>query len=206
MNTTKASFVGRISTSKNAANAAFQVKLYILDDRIDIISVDGEEWSWKISDVTMTRVAVGRYELQLADEHLYFLPVDARGFQRHVIDAGVQEDRSSAGWLRRRIEAAQASDEPAVGYDLDVAIESPEMDSPGRRKHVHEWVTGSAVGVRTRRCVSCNRVSIDATGLVSNLAATDEAEQTRQLSEVLSSLHVPDEPELVAAQDPWQRG
>ena len=209
MNQTKTSFVGRISTSREASNAAFQVKVYVLEDRFDIVSVEGEEWTWPIDDVSIDRVAVGRYELRLGDERLYFLPVDTKGFQHHVVDGGVRPGKAEPGWLRRRIEAAQATDETPDGYDLEIEIDDSSDAPQGRRRHEHEWITGSAVGVITRRCATCNHVSIDARGVVSHLDDADQADEEtvrEELEEALSSLHAPDEPELVAVPDLSRRG
>ncbi len=209
MNQIKSSFVGRISTSKEASNAAFQVKVYVLEDRFDIVSVDGEEWTWPMDDVSISRVAVGRYELQLGDERLYFLPVDTKGFQHHVVDAGVRPGKPEPGWLRRRIEAAQATDEMPMGYDLEVELDEAPIAPQGRRRHEHEWITGSAVGVITRRCTTCNQVSIDARGVVSHLAGPvqpDDETVRVELEEALSSLHAQGEPELVGAPDPLRHG
>lgn len=170
MQTTKTAFVGRISTSSHARNAAFRVKLYVDDDTIDIVSPDGDEWSWDLDSVTITRSSVDRFLMELDDETLYFLPVDARGFSRDVVERLAGEPvEPHRGWLRRRIEAAQAEGGTDDGYTLDIEPE-PDVDTPAKRGHVHEWHEGSAVGVRTRRCVSCGQVSIDATGLTSELA------------------------------------
>ena len=167
MQTTQNAFVGRITTSADAKNAAFQVKLYATDSTIDIVSTDGDEWTWDIGDVTITQTAVDRFHMKLGTEQLYFLPVDTHGFISKVVqvisDAPVEPHR---GWLRRRIEEAQARDGDVAGYDLEVVAGEEEQPS-GRRSHIHEWYEGRAAGVTTRRCVGCGQVSIDATGLTS---------------------------------------
>ena len=171
---TKTDFVGRISTSANARNSAYRVKLYVSDKSIDIVSDDQEEWSWSMEDVTISRVSVDRFMLELAEERLYFLPVDPHGFLTDVVqkysDVPVEPHR---GWLRRRIEDAQADKtKTADGYSDESLFEENVIDSATnqkRRGHVHEWDEGSAVGVITRRCVRCGHVSIDATGVTSSL-------------------------------------
>ncbi len=169
MQTTKTAFVGRISTSSDARNAAFRVKVYVGDDTIDIVSPDGDEWTWQLDDVNITRSSVDRFLLELADETLYFLPVDTRGFTRDVVERLSGEPvEPHRGWLRRRIEAAQAEGGSDDGYSLEIDHEIEE-GTTGKRGHLHEWQEGSAVGVLTRRCVKCGQVSIDATGLTSEL-------------------------------------
>ena len=171
MQNTKTAFVGRITTSADARNAAFRVKLYVDSMTLLIVSAEGDEWSWNLDDVTFSRASVDRFHLQLAEEELYFLPVDTLGFIANVVNrhSGTPLE-PHRGWLRRRIEAAQAEGGEISGYDLEIEDE-PATDSQdsSRRRHVHEWAEGSAVGVRTRRCVKCGKVSIDATGLKSTL-------------------------------------
>ena len=165
-------FVGRITNSAESRNAALQVKLYAGEEVLEIVSMAGEEWSWDMSDVTMSRVAIDRFLLQLADEQLYFLPVDPLGFISKVVEKYSDEPlEPHRGWLRRRIEAAQATGGDDSGYDIgDIfEIDDTDVSKAGRRKHEHEWQEGSAVGVVTRRCVSCGHVSIDATGVTSAL-------------------------------------
>ena len=168
MQNTKNAYVGRISTSREAHNSAFRVKLYITDARLEIVSGEGDEWAWDIAEVTITQVSVDRFHLHLGTEDLYFLPVDTRGFVSNVVtrisDTPVEPHR---GWLRRRIEAAQANGESVEGYELDDTDVEIELEKTGRKRHVHEWAEGKAAGVITRRCVGCGQVSIDATGLTS---------------------------------------
>ena len=172
--TPKTDFVGRISSSANARNSAYRVKLYVSDESIDIVSADQEKWSWSMEDVTISRVSVDRFMLELAEERLYFLPVDPHGFLSDVVhkysDVPVEPHR---GWLRRRIEAAQADKtKTADGYSDESLLEENVMDAKTdqkRRGHVHEWDEGSAVSVITRRCIRCGHVSIDATGVTSSL-------------------------------------
>ncbi len=174
MHTTKAAFVGRITTSSDASNAAFRVKLYITDSTLDILSATGDEWSWNLEDVTITRTSVERFHLQLSNEELFFLPVDTLGFTHSIVDLHSEDSTGSQrGWLRRRIEAAQASGDAISGYDLEVDPQPlAESQDSGRKRHVHEWTEGSAVGVITRRCIRCGQVSIDATGVKSELEST----------------------------------
>ena len=169
MQQTNTAFVGRITNSPKARNAAFRVKLTIRDDTLTIAGTDDEEWTWNMADVTITRIAVDRFSLELTDERLYFLPVDTRRFVTDVLqrfsDTPVEPHR---GWLRRRIEEAQAAGGVATGYELE---EIADDSGPGgrRRGHIHDWDEGSAAGVLTRRCTKCSHVSIDATGLRSTL-------------------------------------
>lgn len=167
---TKTGFVGRVSTSPDALNAAFSVKLHVTATHIEISSAEGgDRWQWPISTVSMSQVSVDRFHLELDNEELYFLPVDARGFVEHVVsrfsDEPVEPHR---GWLRRRIEQAQASDVEAEGYEFDDTDIEIDLTAKGRRGHVHEWTEGKAAGVVTRKCVGCGQVSIDATGLTSS--------------------------------------
>ena len=172
MQKTKTGFVGRITTSADARDAAYRVKLYVNDDRLQIVAVDGDDWSWDMTDVTISRASVDRFSLQLADEQLFFFPVDTRGFLTDVLerysDAPIEPHR---GWLLRRIEEAQAEGGVEPGYELDDNTTGNTAYSEtrsGRRRHVHEWDEDSAVGVVTRRCIKCGQVSIDATGLKSS--------------------------------------
>ena len=121
MGNTKTAFVGRITTSADARNAAFRVKLYISDDTLEIVSADGDEWSWNMTSVTIARSSVDRFHLALDGEDLYFLPVDTRRFLTTVVqehaDSPMEPHR---GWLRRRIEAAQAQGGDVAGYELEI--------------------------------------------------------------------------------------
>ena len=173
MQNTRTAFVGRITISADARNAAYRVKLYIGEAKLEIISTEGDEWSWDMSEVTITRHSVDRFHLSLANEHLYFLPVDTNRFLTEVVqdhsDSPLEPHR---GWLRRRIEEAQAHGGDDSGYELDEGSPKVETPTSGRRGHVHEWVVASAVGFVTRRCVNCGQVSIDATGMKPSLEAS----------------------------------
>jgi hypothetical protein len=164
-------------------NVAYHVKVYVSDSTIDIVGADGEECSWNMKDVTFSRSAVDRFMFELDDERLYFLPVDPNAFLSDVVqkysDVPVEPHR---GWLRRRIEAAQADTSiQAEGYDSEDLEETPPQTEGSRRdpahrrrRHLHEWQESIAVGVTTRRCVRCSQVSIDATGVTSSLDPTLE--------------------------------
>ena len=106
---TSPTFVGRITTSSNARNAAYRVRLSVEEGILQITGADGDEWSWNMEEVTISRSSVDRFLLELSDERLYFLPVDARGFIADIVqkysDTPLEPHR---GWLRRRIEEAQA--------------------------------------------------------------------------------------------------
>ena len=148
--------------------------MYISDDTLEIVSADGDEWSWNMTNVTISRSSVDRFHLSLDGEDLYFLPVDTRRFLTTV----VQKNGDSAmephkGWLRRRIEAAQAQGGDVAGYELE--IEEVVEPQSKRRGHAHEWSEACAVGVVTRRCVGCGHVSIDATGVTSTLESASLA-------------------------------
>ena len=108
-------FVGRITDSETAKNAALQVAVEISGDKLEIVLSDDEQWVWEMKDVSMSRVAIDRFEFALGDENLYFLPVDPMAFVRDVMvassDTPVEPYR---GFLRRRIDEAQAMDDGAA--------------------------------------------------------------------------------------------
>lgn len=123
MQTLKTRFVGRITDSATAKNAAMQVAMEISDETIDIAISEDENWTWQVADVKMTRIAIDRFELELADETLYFLPVDPHEFARDAFAqfAGAP-DEPFKGWLRRRIEEAQ-------GGDIKVDLTEVELEA-----------------------------------------------------------------------------
>ena len=123
-----------------------------------------------MAEVTITHHSVDRFHLSLGNEDLYFLPVDTSRFLTDVVqehsDSPMEPHR---GWLRRRIEEAQAHGGDDSGYELEEGSANIETPTSGRRGHVHEWAVASAVGFVTRHCVNCGQVSIDATGMQSSL-------------------------------------
>ena len=119
MHTLTHRFVGRITDSESAKNAAMQVAIEIGDETIDIAVSDEERWSWSTAEVTMSRVAIDRFKLELAEETLYFLPVDSTGFANDAFGQfSAAPNEPFKGWLRRRTEAAQSEE---LGVDLAAA-------------------------------------------------------------------------------------
>ena len=108
MQTLKTRFVGRISDSDSSKNAAMQVAVEVSDGSLEITLNDGEQWAWDMKDVKVSRVAIDRFKFELAEENLYFLPVDPMGFVRDLVEVHTDGPvEPYQGWLRRRIEAAQ---------------------------------------------------------------------------------------------------
>jgi hypothetical protein len=109
MQTLKTRYVGRITDSETAKNAAMQVAIEVIDDKLQIMVSEDEQWAYDMTDVRVSRVAIDRFKLELGEENLYFLPVDPRGFVTDVVEAHSDGLVGSyQGWLRRRIESAQS--------------------------------------------------------------------------------------------------
>ncbi len=122
-------FVGRLTDSKTDENAAMQVTLLVTDESLEICIDSGEQWEWDMADVSMNRVAIDRFQLGLAGEDLYFLPVDPMGFVKDVLERYSETPvEPYRGWLRRRIEDAQAKSNDSAG--LQIHVEEPVQPTP----------------------------------------------------------------------------
>ena len=154
MQTFKQRYVGRLTDSDTAKNASTQVTMHVSDESLEITVDGGEQWEWAMSDVSMNRVAIDRFQLDLNGEDLYFLPVDPMGFVKNVVDRysgkPVEEYK---GFLRRRIEAAQAASDDASANETDIEETEPS--------HTHQWDTTDSLGIRTLQCSECSVVKLD---------------------------------------------
>lgn len=162
-------FPGRIDTS-STGDAGFRVKILLDEERIEVVSHEGERWSWSLDEVRVQRSGPRRFFLYLGDERLYFTPDEPLGFMASPIGQA-EEEAERRGWLRRRIEAARAeqTEEPTVG-EVEWVEEEPPGPAPSkRRRHEHEWTETTSAGVVRRRCAGCGHVSIDATGVTTEL-------------------------------------
>jgi hypothetical protein len=113
----------------------------------------GYAWAWAMSDVSMNRVAIDRFQLDLNGEDL-FLPVDPMGFVKDVVDRySGKPVEPYKGFLRRRIEAAQAEETDAITAGADIEETEP--------RHTHRWEAPESLGIRTVRCSECSVVKLD---------------------------------------------
>ena len=154
MQTLKQRFVGRLTDSDSAKNASTQVTMHVSDESLEITVESGEQWEWAMSDVSMNRVAIDRFQLDLNGEDLYFLPVDPMGFVRNVVDrySGKPVEQYK-GFLRRRIEAAQTESNDESGNETDIEETEP--------RHTHTWDSTDSLGIRTLECSECPAVKLD---------------------------------------------
>lgn len=160
-------YPGRLGAA-SGSDAGFRVKVYLGDDRIEIVSFESERWSWRLDELTVTRSGAGRFALQLAEERIQFVPDEPIRFAAGITDHMDGHDERR-GWLRRRIEEARhvVPAETPVGEVEFVEDPEPRATQRRRKQHEHEWDEASSVGVLRRRCVGCGHVSIDITGFVS---------------------------------------
>ena len=133
MNILKQRFVGRLTNSDTSRNAAMQVTLCVDDQSLQIIVDGDEEWAFAKAEVVLSQVSIDRFRLHLAGEDLYFLPVDPLGFVREVMEefseAPVEPYR---GWLRRRIDEAQAQDDDPVSHMDEPALDEEHTQTQQR--------------------------------------------------------------------------
>ena len=150
----KQRYVGRLTDSDTAKNASTQVTMHVSDESLEITVDGGEQWEWAMSDVSMNRVAIDRIQLDLNGEDLYFLPVDPMGFVKNVVDRYSDKPAEGyKGFLRRRIEAAQADSNDASGNKTDIEQTEPS--------HTHQWETTESLGIRILQCSECGVVKLD---------------------------------------------
>jgi len=170
------SYPGRLDMV-SSGDAGFRVKVYLDDASIDIVSHEGEQWSWPVTDMSVQRAGSDRFHLALGDEQVYFTPDEPLSFAT-ASSVHLDEESGRRGWLRRRIEAARETTtaEPAVGEVEFVEDLEPRTTQKrrSRRQHEHEWDEGTSQGVLRRRCVTCGHVSIDITGFVSEFDLSAE--------------------------------
>lgn len=168
-------FAGILDTNPGASHSGFRVKVYVDDTNLEIVSTDGEKWGWKRAKVDVGRVRADQFRLSLDGEQLYFSPDDPISFMLNAQDEPNMPTEKKQGWLRQRLEMAMSDGVPAEEPTYDAV---PSEDSGavgrfgfGRSNHHHEWVESTAGRVIRRRCTTCGHISIDVSGVGSDLAA-----------------------------------
>ncbi len=176
------SFIGRLDTSADVAEGSFRVKLYFKESTIEVATFDGDVWTWPMARVQITRIRADRFQVDLGDETLYFLPDDPLDFTIRFTGATETADSKAGakrGWLRRRIEEAATVSAPTD--DPTYAPESSDPVAPVRTRfgrkssHTHIWEKTVSAGVARRRCAECGHISIDLTGMTSALDQPHDA-------------------------------
>ncbi|MDH3500526.1 MAG: hypothetical protein OEM97_10415 [Acidimicrobiia bacterium] len=168
-------FTGLMDTSEQAVDNGFRVKVYMMDEAIEVATFDGDCWKWDTNEVRISRVKTDRFRMDLGDEALFFLPDDPLSFMLQASESPVETstaNQAKRGWLRRRIAEAATN-----GARVDAPSYVPEpQESPAaggryrrRGNHSHIWEATATAGVNRRRCIDCGYISIDLSSMNSAL-------------------------------------